>query len=807
MALAPRSRGLLAALLVLGMAAGGLSAAAAPATALPAATAATARPVATLTVAPRDPVLRADTAEVEVDVVVSNSGSSELPGGTLELRFGTAPVSDAEGLQGELASGDPIVAESAIGAIPAGDERTVTLTVARSQIPLADTALFGVHLLQAALQQDTGADGDGDAADAAATPDGGAAGAGSALELDTAHSLTATVPVVWHSPAPASADPVVPEGTTPEPTPAADGTPDSGAAVPPDSESPSAAPVPTVQLGAIIPLVLPTDIHTLPTRRELEDLTPGWDRLLTAARTTQATLAIDPRIISGIRAYGSAAPENSLRLLARMETLALPTFLLQFADADPAAQAALGYTKLLAPTSFDFVSRFGTFPAAAEPGTDGDSPTADAVGADADADAATTEAPAAPDAGADSTGDSADAGDSADTGDGPAEPVSLPTLSELLAWPDALSAAWPAEGAVDQATLDLLEASGITTVVLDSANVADATAPRAELGSGSALITDSALGAAARAAIGGTRDADRAAGLARFAALTALAAEGGSGGLLLGLDRGTVADAAEPDAFIDQIAAFDWVTAAPVAELPAGSATLRAGDTLEDRRELLRSAASRETSVNELGAVLVHPEYLSGYQRTRLLELFATRFAAPGVDFTEVAGSYRKRDAELLEGVHAISTEHTQLVGISTRVPVQLHNSLPFDANVRVRVDPASAALALTERDFTEIAVPAEANQRILVPVRSRVSSGESGLVVSVSADSGEPTVYTGTLPITIRSSVETIGLWTLGVLAALLLGFGIWRSVRRKRRAADTDTDADTDAQTVPSDETPSQE
>ena len=243
------------------------------------------------------------------------------------------------------------------------------------------------------------------------------------------------------------------------------------------------------------------------------------------------------------------------------------------------------------------------------------------------------------------------------------------------------------------------------------------------------------------------------------------------------------------------IESLDWAQPTPIAALPEGLAMLRAGDTLEDRRELLRSSAGRESSVNALGAVLVHPEYLSGYQRTPARELFATRFASPGVDFTEIAAAYRERDAELLTGVRAISTEHTQLVGTSTRVPVQLQNALPFDARVQVRVEPSSAGLSISERTYENIAVPAEANQRVLVPVHSRVSSGESGIIVSVAAASGEPTVFTGTLPISIRSSVEAIGLWVLGGLATLLLGFGIWRSLRRKRRGDDTVPDPDAEA------------
>lgn len=758
-----RFHALSAALLALGLVAGGLTAVAAPGAQAHADSAAhtqteEAPEPASLIVAPTDPVLRPNSTEVELTVLVRNPGPEELPGGSVALRFDSDPVADRDAITAELPVGAPRIGEAEFGATAPGEEQVTTVTVPRDRIPLASDAPFGTHLIEAVLTTDQ-AEPDSSAPEAEAEAQDPAEPAG---------QLSATTPIVWRG-----------SGATP----------------------------PTVPLGTIVPLVFPDDVHTLPTRRQLEDLAPGWDALLTEARNLRATLAVDPRIISGIRAYGDEAPQNARDLLERMTTLELPTFLLQFADADPAAQAALGFTQLLTPTSLDFVSRFGTFteevgeaerpPAVGESSDTPPRDPADAVDPAPEAEAGAGEptpragsrAVDAPEA---APGSERAPDPEADPDSDPARsiPARAPELSELLAWPGAESVAWPAEGAVDQSTLDFLEANGIPTVVIDSGNVAGSSTPRASLGAGSALVTDAILGSASTAAMGAETAAERAAGSARLTAELALSAQRSAPGLLLGLDRGSAADTEAVATVLQQLDSLDWVVPTAVRDLPSGSATLRAGDTLEERRELLRSAAGRESSVNALGAVLVHPEYLSGYQRTRLMELFATRFATPATDFPEVASAYRKRDAELLTGVRAISTEHTQLVGTSTRVPVQLQNALPFDARVQVRVAPSSAALSISERTYPDIAVPAEANQRVLVPVQSRVSSGESGLIVSVAAASGEPTVFTGTLPISIRSSVETIGLWILGGLAALLLGFGIWRSLRRSQRGARTPVD-----------------
>lgn len=719
-------------------------------------------------VAPQEPVIVED-ADAAFGLLIRNTGDRVIPSGTIELRLSVQPMESAEDLDAPPASPSLHLAEARIGETAPDSEQSATVSVPRDELPALDAR--GVYAVRATFTPDP--------TDDEATDD----------------ALSAVTPVVWRGPG----SPSTATGGSGGGQPGANGG-GSGNAGSGEVRS-------SVRLGLIVPIVLPSDIRTLPTRSQLADLAPAWDRLYTQARAQRATLAIDPRVIAGIRSYGDEAPENARQFLERLELSSLPSFLLQFADADPAAQAALGFTSLLAPSSLDFVSRFGSFPLEpAEDASDGG-----ASGADA------PEAVRAADEGGTAAGDPGSVSGTSETDEGagsasledpeavetpesqehevpqedrdpPADPESpqLPTLEELMSWPQGISAAWPAAGAVDAATIELLRDAGIGTVVLGSGNVSRTDATRARLARSDALIADDALRASAGEALSETTEAERAAGAAELAARLAFAAQSGSEGVLLGLDRGATGDSEDPALLLELLSSLDWVDSAPVSDLPEGTASLRAGGTSEDRLELLRSASSRESSVAELGAVLVNPEYLSGYQRARLLELFATRYAAADVDFDALAAQYRERDAELLEGVRVISTEHTQLVGSSTRVPVQLRNALPFDAIVTVQVEPSSAALSVPERRFPDVLVPAEANERVLVPVLSRVSSGESGLVVTVSAASGEPTVFTSTLPVSIRSSFETIALWTIGSLAALLLGFGTWRSVRRRRQLAE---------------------
>nr|WP_280116279.1 hypothetical protein [Leucobacter coleopterorum] len=190
-------------------------------------------------------------------------------------------------------------------------------------------------------------------------------------------------------------------------------------------------------------------------------------------------MAIDPRIIAGIRAYGDESPKPAQEFLKRLESTSLTTFLLQFADADPAAQSAVGLKELLEPTSLDFVTRFGTFSDSENQNTKAPTPGI----SPAPTDEAKT--------------DGEDATKSNSTGGS----ASTPTLKQLMAWPEAEAMAWPAEGAVDASTVSMLKSSGISNIILDSENVTQKGGPRANLGETSILVTHSGLATATRKAL------------------------------------------------------------------------------------------------------------------------------------------------------------------------------------------------------------------------------------------------------------------------------------------------------------------
>lgn len=500
----------------------------------------------------------------------------------------------------------------------------------------------------------------------------------------------------------------------------------------------------TVPLTLVVPLVLPADTALVPTAAELAAEAPRLQRLLTEAELSAATLAVDPRILAATRLLGEDAPDAALELVERIERTFLPGFLLQFGDADPAAQASLGFTELLAPVGLDFAAQAARSASEAE-----GEPAADAAELDS------------------------------------GSPL---TLTELLAWESAKSVAWPAAGEVGRQTLELLQASKIESVVLDSRNATFTGGTRFEIPGFAgldALVADTELGDLAEAALSAEHPVDAALARARLAEQLAADAQSDSPGVVLALDRHAVAESAEPAEFIEWISSLTWATTVSEDLQQQTVGTLLPGSPHSSRITHLEESLKRAAQVLDHAPLLEKPELLGEYQRARLLTMLATRYADEPDLFREVALAYVEHDAQLLRGVEVVRTENTHLVSASTHIPIQLHNSLPFTAAVSLNISPLTAGISVPERVVGPELVMAEGNATVLVPVQSRVSSGSSGVLVQVTDLTGEHVSAVDRLTLTLQTELESLILWGLAALAALLFTFGVVRSVLRKRQAA----------------------
>ncbi|MBC9936273.1 MULTISPECIES: DUF6049 family protein [unclassified Leucobacter] len=654
------------------------------------------QPSPVLTLAPVRPALLSNDESAEFELWLENPGDTELAASRVELALDPIRITGEAGLDAEFPIETALtLLEAETPTVPAGEGRLVSLAVPRAEWPLTTASDAGVYRVSAQIVPDADSD----------TPE-----------------LSTTAPIVWRG----------------------------------------AGGLTRVQLTTIVPMILPESIPSLPRRGQLDELMgPGsqLDELLNTAEQRGATLAIDPRVVAGVRVYGESASASAQSFVERLGLTSASTFALQFADADPSAQAALGFSRMLAPEGLSFATRFGTF-AGQDP-------------AETPAEPSPTDGPPdepAPDP----------------------EPIGVPSLAELTTVATTLpGTAWPASDSLTPKVLDLLGRNGYSRVIASGENVSVAGgAARGTLNGVEYLVSDASLDAAARTALTAENETGHRSGVARTSALLVLRAQAGDPGTVVALDRAATPESPYAVDLVNTLSALPWVEPVAPGELPEGAVTLTpaAEAASPERIAALGEAVAREPQVLDYSRVLVAPEYLIDLQRVRLLQLFSARYTTPDANFASAAQRAAERDAETLNGVRVVTSTHTQLVGTTSRVPIQVRNTLPFDALLVAEVVPTNAALVVTGEDLKPALIPSESSTNILVPVRTRVSSGESGLEVELTAASGGEVVTSGLLAISIRSSWETVALGSLAVLTAAFFGFGIWRSIRRRSRTSAED-------------------
>lgn len=493
---------------------------------------------------------------------------------------------------------------------------------------------------------------------------------------------------------------------------------------------PSDAP-PTTRTVFIAPISTPGIAEGLLSAAQLEQLTGeagALTRQLDALAGRPVLVAIDPRVVASIRLLGEAAPVSAREFLDRLAAMPNETFLLPWADADLPAVLAAGET----------------FPAPEGAG------------------ATTAEAGAAP-------------------SDAP-DPDPLPvTLPEAADWPVSLRDVVWADDAVTPGLAASLAKAGSRLVLVPSTSLGDrATVQEAD---GLRLLrVDAALSASARDASTAPSQQrfDRA--IARVSALLAAAA-GAEPGIpaVIGLTRD---DLPSSDRLIDTIArtvSLPWSTASTAtAALGTPSIAAELGDDAVDAGllEAVRGAIAAEAADREFASIATSPEAITDRRRLELLSALSV-----GWGDQSIAALRRYVDAStsLRQSVRVAESSAITLLADRASLPVTVQNDLDVAVRVFVRVDPDTTQLRVLD-PRVEVLVEPRSQTRALVPVES-LTNGQVDITVSV-RDAGGAQVGSPTrVALNLQAGWETAGTIALGAAVVVLLGVGITRDVRKRRR------------------------
>ncbi|MDN3445220.1 DUF6049 family protein [Microbacterium sp. APC 3901] len=533
-------------------------------------------------------------------------------------------------------------------------------------------------------------------------------------------------------------------------------------------------------IAVMVPVTATPDGGALLTADELSALTAP-DGALTAVvdgvRGTSAILAIDPAIPAAIRVLGSSAPESAREWLRLLDALPNERFALQFGDADATTQAQAGLSALLQPTTLaPFLSSSGfTEPADGTP-----TPTA-------------TPAPtpaSVPSEGSDGTEPTAEPEPSDEPTPQPTDGPVLPRDAELTAIEGATPGIlWPRSD-VSAADLEVFSTfvSGGAVTVLSSSSVGDVPGAHADVNGRGVLVTDAAVSTALSQAASEDDTAARQQRLAEASALLSLSSQSNpSTPLLIGLDRDETRTA---EALGEAVASVDspGFGLAEVLAVPATSATLSA-EPDQARATALQRMLDSEVVLGEFASILDDSQLLLSPKRIQIMRATAVGLTEKGFD--DAVFDVNEATTETLNAVDIPPASTIQLLSANADLPFSVRNDLPWPVNIQLSVKPSDPRLDV--QSVTPWTIQPGTTTRVKVPVSARVGSGEVTLTLSLSSPTGVPISQPESVRVSVRAEWEAIGLGVFGGLIVLLLGLGIIRTIRRRRREADAENDQET--------------
>jgi hypothetical protein len=138
-------------------------------------------------------------------------------------------------------------------------------------------------------------------------------------------------------------------------------------------------------------------------------------------------------------------------------------------------------------------------------------------------------------------------------------------------------------------------------------------------------------------------------------------------------------------------------------------------------------------------------------------------------------------NAETGEGVYIVPGSEINLVARTSNVPVQIKNDFGSDVVVHVHAQPTNPRVVIPAA--VEIKIPGYTSVTAKVPVEA-VANGDVILKVWLTTFSGHKLGPASYLSMNVNADVELTMLVGFGGAVLLLLGFGIVRTVRKRRAA-----------------------
>ncbi|MGO1543757.1 MAG: DUF6049 family protein [Gulosibacter sp.] len=586
-----------------------------------------------------------------------------------------------------------------------------------------------------------------------------------------------------------------------------------------------------VSISPIVPIVSDLGEEELLSIAELEILTaPQGDLtlLVDAVAGTDATLAIDPRLLVSIRALGADAPATAVAWLERLEQLENESFPLEFADASLTLQQQAGLEQPLQPTGFSYATADHEFftvvepdetptptptnsdPTASEtvPPTPPADPTDQLEAEPQPSDPSSTEPAGTDPTATDPEGTVAeDAPEPTQEEEEVLEPRPAPDLEELMAFDYTRpELEWPAAGTVSD--LDALSDWGAGAIVLSGDQVTlspdryATPSSQHQVAGTEVLVTDAELDAAIASTVTATEELDFRDASAEVATLLAVIARelpNEARQIVTTLPRAALEDPELLAQLLDAMAENSWTELDSIPDRAEDPTVLTETELLPGSHSDAAIAQFEElATANERGleltALYAEPQAVAEELRAKLL--YSIRLPIIDTDgWTPVAHEFIEFATAAADQISVAEGSEIQLIGHDSSLPIFIENQSDREVIVEVRLRATTGHLTVT--DTSVITIPAGGVTRASIPVQA-IANGVSSVEATLWTVENTQLNNSAELVVNVHASLETVAVSLLIGAGVLLFVVGVWRTIRRRKRDRADEVGESTDATTA---------
>jgi hypothetical protein len=522
------------------------------------------------------------------------------------------------------------------------------------------------------------------------------------------------------------------------------------------------------KLALTMPITVPASTSGLITSDALATYTAPdgiLTRQLNQVIDRPVAIGIDPMIIASIRILGDTAPPSAVAWLQQLSLATNDTFALSYADSDLAVSSQAGRATIPVPTSFVINPKLFASP----PPTPSPSSTAAPT-------EGTTPTPSATPS--------------------PGTPPSLPTSQTLMDWHYTIKGiAWPRDDSVVSKDLATFAQNGLTTTILSSSNasygdIGYTPNAAASIDGHPALIADSDLSALAQKAVSAPTPLawqEAMAELSASAAVVTRERPGEARTLLASLGRDYSQNSPRLRDTLNALASIPWLAPATMANaIAAPSIGATVTDKPEDstRVKQVNSLFDSEDAVGAFSSVLKDPTLLTGPRRLDLLATLSNSWVGNPTGWDGALAQYLKTSSTITDSVTIVKSSAIFQPADQINLPVTVRNDLDYPVSVLVTVRSPNGILKVVNEGPVALTIEPNSQSGARVAVQS-VANGDVNVRVTVSSPTGVPLSGPSFVEVNVQAGWETAITVVIAVLLLGVFGFGIWRNISKRRKAA----------------------